>query len=227
MPNYTKNLGLTKPLPEEFYDVNVRNENWDKLDTAIGDLKDGIELPDGADLNDYKETGKYYKTHGADTLLNIPTIYGSITMTVERTGAYGVGVVQTIKDHKGNVYVRSYAAESDDDWTEWDDVITSRGGIMKSRLWFGNGVHNGYGGIASNKTEMHLTVFTDPTDDNSPYTNLVINNGEGVPDGQRLRVSIDSMDSDTSLRSYYLIHSGNINEYVSTSSAGLTPASIE
>ena len=94
-------------------------------------------------------------------------------------------------------------------WTEWDDIITSRGGTMKSRLWLGNGVYNGYGGIASNQTEMHLTMFTDPTDSNSAYTNLVVNNGKDVPDGQRLRVSIDSMDGENSLRSYFLLHTGN------------------
>lgn len=32
MPNITNNFGLTKPLPEEFYDINVHNENMDKID---------------------------------------------------------------------------------------------------------------------------------------------------------------------------------------------------
>lgn len=35
MPNYTENLGLTKPLPEEFYDINVQNENMDKIDEEL------------------------------------------------------------------------------------------------------------------------------------------------------------------------------------------------
>lgn len=81
-------------------------------------------IPVGADLNDYKEFGEYYMISGADTLLNSPTVFGSISLDVKMTGSYGVGVVQTVKDHKGNVYVRSYAAESDSDWTEWDRVVT-------------------------------------------------------------------------------------------------------
>jgi hypothetical protein len=35
MPNTTPNLGLTKPLESEYYNINVHNENMDKLDTAI------------------------------------------------------------------------------------------------------------------------------------------------------------------------------------------------
>lgn len=37
MPDKTKNLGLTKPRPEEFYDVTVQNENLDMIDAAIGE----------------------------------------------------------------------------------------------------------------------------------------------------------------------------------------------
>ena len=35
MPNLTENYGLKKPLPEEFYDVNVQNENMDTLDEVL------------------------------------------------------------------------------------------------------------------------------------------------------------------------------------------------
>lgn len=35
MPNTTPNLGLTKPLESEYYDIEVHNGNMDKLDTAI------------------------------------------------------------------------------------------------------------------------------------------------------------------------------------------------
>ena len=35
MPNLTENYGLKKPLPEEFYDINVQNENMDIIDEAL------------------------------------------------------------------------------------------------------------------------------------------------------------------------------------------------
>lgn len=36
MANQTSNLGLIKPDVNEFYDVNVQNENWDKIDEQLG-----------------------------------------------------------------------------------------------------------------------------------------------------------------------------------------------
>lgn len=38
MPNFTSNFGLTKPFVDEFYDVNVQNENMDKIDVEMEKL---------------------------------------------------------------------------------------------------------------------------------------------------------------------------------------------
>lgn len=35
MPNKTTNYGLTKPLPSEFYDIQVQNENMDIIDREL------------------------------------------------------------------------------------------------------------------------------------------------------------------------------------------------
>lgn len=35
MPNTTTNYGLTKPLPEEFYDIGVHNDNMDIVDAEL------------------------------------------------------------------------------------------------------------------------------------------------------------------------------------------------
>lgn len=57
MATYTKNVKLLKPAETEKYDVNLRNENWDKIDKAIGDTSDlvkkhkeanPIDHPDGS-----------------------------------------------------------------------------------------------------------------------------------------------------------------------------------
>ena len=34
----TSNFGFTKPDVNEFYDVNVQNENWDKLDDVLNGM---------------------------------------------------------------------------------------------------------------------------------------------------------------------------------------------
>lgn len=43
MATYTKNLNLLKPAETEKYDVNLRNENWDKIDASVGTYADGIK----------------------------------------------------------------------------------------------------------------------------------------------------------------------------------------
>lgn len=43
MATYTKNLNLLKPAENEKYDVNLRNENWDKIDASVGTYTDGVK----------------------------------------------------------------------------------------------------------------------------------------------------------------------------------------
>lgn len=43
MATYTKNINLLKPAEQEKYDVNLRNNNWDKIDKAIGDGSDALK----------------------------------------------------------------------------------------------------------------------------------------------------------------------------------------
>lgn len=88
----------------------------------IGAAKVATEIPSGVDLNDYKTPGEYYKSGGAETLANYPSAYGSFALKVERTGAYSVGVTQTLKDHQGNIYTRAHAANSSSDWTAWEEL---------------------------------------------------------------------------------------------------------
>ena len=43
MATYTNNINLLKPAETEKYDVNLRNNNWDKIDKAIGDAGDALK----------------------------------------------------------------------------------------------------------------------------------------------------------------------------------------
>lgn len=38
MPNYTENYELIKPLPTDLYDIEVQNQNMDKVDKALKDM---------------------------------------------------------------------------------------------------------------------------------------------------------------------------------------------
>ena len=53
MPNVTKNYGLTKPFPEEFYDIAVHNQNMDIIDETLGkcaSIAVTDEVPEDADF---------------------------------------------------------------------------------------------------------------------------------------------------------------------------------
>lgn len=43
MATYTNKIHLLKPAETEKYDVNLRNDNWDKIDKAIGDADDALK----------------------------------------------------------------------------------------------------------------------------------------------------------------------------------------
>lgn len=55
MATYTKNLNLLKPAENEKYDVNLRNENWDKIDASVGNYTDGIKKHKEADPIDHPD----------------------------------------------------------------------------------------------------------------------------------------------------------------------------
>lgn len=42
MANQTSNFGFVKPDVNEFYDVNVQNDNWDKLDNNLSELASNL-----------------------------------------------------------------------------------------------------------------------------------------------------------------------------------------
>lgn len=55
MATYTKNINLLKPAEQEKYDVNLRNDNWDKIDKAIGDTSDAIKAHKNANPIDHPD----------------------------------------------------------------------------------------------------------------------------------------------------------------------------
>jgi len=52
MANKTTNYGLTKPLPEEFYDVNVQNGNMDIIDENLKKISEDAKKYTDEKLND-------------------------------------------------------------------------------------------------------------------------------------------------------------------------------
>ena len=55
MATYTKNINFLKPAEQEKYDVNLRNNNWDKIDKAIGDSADALKAHKNANPIDHPD----------------------------------------------------------------------------------------------------------------------------------------------------------------------------
>ena len=97
MANKTTNYNLTKPLPEEFYDVAVQNGNMDIIDAELKQLseKSGVVIsPDEPEIGDVwidtdDDTEGGGSVGGAVTSVNGKT--GDVTLTAKDVDAYTVG----------------------------------------------------------------------------------------------------------------------------------------
>lgn len=92
MANYTNKYKLTKPLGTDLYNINVQNENMDKIDTALGNIEKTVTDHDH-NLTGDKITGILPVNKGgtgattpADALQNLGIIY-SETAPVYQAGA--------------------------------------------------------------------------------------------------------------------------------------------
>lgn len=74
MANKTTNYGLTKPLPEEFYDINVHNQNMDKIDEELKkrpELNEDGKIPsEQLPSMDYIPTSQKGVANGVASLTN-------------------------------------------------------------------------------------------------------------------------------------------------------------
>ena len=136
MANKTTNFGLTKPLPTEFYDINVHNGNMDIIDAELKKRptlgEDGKVLPeqlpeiDSASLATYtamigtvweedEETGAKYQ------IVSVPE------MTADSTAK-----VDTVNTHTRNTEGYALYVEEQNQFLEFitnGDAETVNGGI--------------------------------------------------------------------------------------------------
>ena len=43
MASNTPNLGLIKPAPEDYYNIDIFNFNFDKIDEVVGDMEEALD----------------------------------------------------------------------------------------------------------------------------------------------------------------------------------------
>ena len=102
MPNKTTNYGLTKPLPEEFYDIEVFNANMDLIDETLKDAANNpaipVKLTSADDLNNISSNGFYY-WRSNNKPANTPADQSAKSLTAMRVWTEdGITCVQEIMD---------------------------------------------------------------------------------------------------------------------------------
>lgn len=117
MPNYTSNYGLVKPLPTELYNVEVQNENMDKIDDAICYKKLLWEnaSPTSSfepqtitlDLSQYKQIEIIFKAPDANSFMSWNAEGFEIPMVLSVGSARAVSVPRLGGDRIGNAIVIS------------------------------------------------------------------------------------------------------------------------
>lgn len=100
MADKTPNFDLTKPLPSEFYDVGVQNDNMDKIDQALQDHKEDIEvLQEGL-------TGKADLVNGKVPAAQLPSYVDDVVEGYLNSGTFYEDATHTtpITPEKGKIY---------------------------------------------------------------------------------------------------------------------------
>lgn len=94
MATYTKNIKLLKPAETEKYDVNLRNENWDKIDKAIGDTSDLVKKHKEANPIDHPD-GSVTTPKLRDKSVTLPKLADDVTALLQRTYVKKTGDTMT------------------------------------------------------------------------------------------------------------------------------------
>ena len=94
MATYTKNIKLLKPAETEKYDVNLRNDNWDKIDKAIGDTSDLIKKHKEANPIDHPD-GSVTTPKLRDKSVTLPKLADDVTALLQRTYVKKTGDTMT------------------------------------------------------------------------------------------------------------------------------------
>lgn len=142
MATYTKNINLLKPAEQEKYDVNLRNNNWDKIDKAIGDGSDALKAHKNANPIDHP-----------DGSVTTPKLRDK-NVTTEKLADKSVTAAKLADDINMKLD-NSYVKKAGDTMTGDLNIATSA--VIKLQRKAGGGYHTiSDGGVNNNATNLDL-----------------------------------------------------------------------
>ena len=129
---YTEHLKLKKPGLNDYINIQDLNDNADLLDEEVSNR---ILMPSTAavhyNLNDHKTPGLYYCSTSGSSYSNKPEVtddrLNAFCLLIEKTGANGDGIVQTITAYKNpdGAPSRWYRAFAANVWGDWVPLATA------------------------------------------------------------------------------------------------------
>lgn len=136
MPKKTTNYGLTKPYVEEFYDVNVFNENFDIIDEELKNRasldETGKVLPEQLPEIDSASLATYTAMIGTNWTEDEETGAKYQTVSVPEMTADSTAKVDTVNTHTRNSEGYALYVEEQNQYLEFitnGDAETVDGGI--------------------------------------------------------------------------------------------------
>lgn len=195
MPNYTSNFNLIKPLADEFYDVEVQNDNMDTIDEALKAA--GSTLLTDEDLDTVLTEG-FYRANSTNTCTNKPhddlLHFGMIVIKQGTIDGYCTQILSDANDRC--VWLRYISASGNG--SEWRKVLTENAALQNFTYLI---QHPDY-----YSTPLEIGKYIDLHVPNSEKDfDLRISCGE---DGYLYLVDANGTE-------HKLFHSGNYSEYVS------------
>lgn len=195
MPNYTSNFNLIKPLADEFYDVEVQNDNMDIIDEALKAA--GSTLLTDEDLDTVLTEG-FYRANSTNTCTNKPhndlLHFGMIVIKQGTIDGYCTQILSDVNDRC--VWLRYISASGNG--SEWRKVLTENAALQNFTYLI---QHPDY-----YSTPLEIGKYIDLHVPNSEKDfDLRISCGE---DGYLYLVDANGTE-------HKLFHSGNYSEYVS------------
>lgn len=113
----------------KLYSRDYVGGNWKKWVCCSSQKIDTIEIPNGANLNDYRDKGFYASYLAQNSITNIPSDLGSgaFELVVTGIGNDGVYCSQWLKSFFSNkIWVRTqYNYQEPWSWTGWELIVTS------------------------------------------------------------------------------------------------------
>jgi len=88
MADKTTNYNLIKPTPDEFYDIEIFNENADIIDEKLKEIEDEIENIDAPVTSVNEKTGDVVLT--AEDVGALPKTGGTMTGTLTISGGNAI-----------------------------------------------------------------------------------------------------------------------------------------